>query len=60
LTTLLLSAPKKIRSPDCAPVRSTMVFSADGVQVLDDRRLQTGLVELRDVIDLDVGQAAAP
>jgi hypothetical protein len=32
----------------------------NGVQILDDRRLQAGLVQLRDIVDLDVGEAAAP
>jgi hypothetical protein len=53
-----LSAPKKIRSPDLCAGALDDGLQRGFVQVLDDRRLQAFLVELRDVIDLDVGQAA--
>ena len=56
-TTLAWSAPKKMTSPSCAPVRSRIAPSASGGQELHDRRLQPFLVRLRRVVHLDVGEA---
>ncbi len=56
LTTLALSAPKKIRSPSCAPVSSRILRQHFVRQVLHDRRLQA-VTALGLLVDLDVGQA---